>query len=35
LIVFAILAVVIAIAAAWWPARRAAKSPILEAIATT
>jgi putative ABC transport system permease protein len=35
LVVFAILAVVLALLAAWRPAARAAKSPILEAIATT
>lgn len=35
LVVFALLAVVLALIAAWVPARRAAKAPILEAIATT
>ncbi len=35
LIVFAILAVILALLAAWFPSRRAAKAPILEAIATT
>jgi putative ABC transport system permease protein len=33
--VFAVLAIVFAIIAAWWPATRAAKSDILQAIATT
>jgi putative ABC transport system permease protein len=32
---FAALAIVFAIIAAWWPATRAAKSDILQAIATT
>ena len=35
LIVFAVLAVILALLAAWFPSRRAAKAPILEAIATT
>ncbi|HZX57004.1 MAG TPA: FtsX-like permease family protein, partial [Ilumatobacteraceae bacterium] len=35
LVVFAVLAVVLAVLAAWVPARRAAKAGILEAIATT
>ena len=35
LILFAIMAVLFALVAAWWPARKAAKAPILEAIATT
>jgi putative ABC transport system permease protein len=35
LVVFAVLAVVLAVLAAWVPARRAAKAQILEAIATT
>lgn len=33
--VFAIVSVIFAVVAAWWPARRAAKSDILQAIATT
>ncbi len=32
---FAVAAVIFAVIAAWWPARRAAKSDILQAIATT
>ncbi|MCU1367852.1 MAG: transporter substrate-binding protein [Ilumatobacteraceae bacterium] len=35
LIAFAIMSILFALAAAWWPARKAAKAPILEAIATT
>ena len=35
LIAFAVMAVLFALLAAWWPARKAAKAPILEAIATT
>ncbi len=35
LAIFAIMSVLFALAAAWWPARKAAKAPILEAIATT
>jgi len=35
LIAFAVLAVVLALVAALMPSRRAAKAPILEAIATT
>jgi putative ABC transport system permease protein len=32
---FAIVSIIFAVIAAWWPARRAAKSDILQAIATT
>jgi len=32
---FAIAAVIFAVVAAWWPARKAAKSDILAAISTT
>lgn len=35
LVIFAVLAIACALVAAWWPARTAAKAPILEAIATT
>jgi ABC-type lipoprotein release transport system permease subunit len=35
LVGFAVMAVLFALAAAWWPARKAAQAPILEAIATT
>ncbi len=35
IVAFAVMAVVFALAAAWWPARKAAQAPILEAIATT
>jgi putative ABC transport system permease protein len=34
-ITFGVLSVVFAVIAAWWPARKAAQAPILEAIATT
>jgi putative ABC transport system permease protein len=35
LVIFAVLAILFALVAAWYPARKAAKAPILEAIATT
>ncbi len=35
LVAFFVMSILFALAAAWWPARKAAKAPILEAIATT
>ena len=32
---FTLMAIVFAVVAAWWPARKAAKADILQAIATT